>query len=197
MPAARVIYILRQVCASLEEAHVRGLVHRDIKPANIQVGCLVLRSDFVKVLDFGLAKSVASPVPGSRSPPPRGVTPGTPAYMAPEMALGDASMPAPTSTRSAVSPTSCSPVPSSSRRTPVLQIIAKHLRAEPVPRRSAPTLADPGGARADRAGLSREEARRAAAQRRGLSRALAGVEGEPWNEDRARAWWTANRPGLV
>ena len=73
MPAARVIYILRQVCESLEEAHMRGLVHRDIKPANIHVGRLGLRHDFVKVLDFGLVKSVAEPGgPSSRSRPQRG-----------------------------------------------------------------------------------------------------------------------------
>src|SRR3954447_1305673 len=59
LPANRTIFILRQVCASLEEAHERGLVHRDIKPANIHAGRLGLQHDFVKVLDFGLVKSVA------------------------------------------------------------------------------------------------------------------------------------------
>ena len=54
----RAVYILEQVCASLAEAHARGLVHRDIKPANIHVGRMGLEHDFVKVLDFGLVKSM-------------------------------------------------------------------------------------------------------------------------------------------
>ena len=50
LPAGRVVYIVRQACASLEEAHARGLVHRDIKPANIHVG-RVARPATVKVTD--------------------------------------------------------------------------------------------------------------------------------------------------
>jgi eukaryotic-like serine/threonine-protein kinase len=82
LPAGRVIHILRQVCDSLEEAHASGLVRRDIKPANIHVGRLGLRHDFVKVLDFGLVKSVVERGPGLATE--IGLTPGTPAYTAPE-----------------------------------------------------------------------------------------------------------------
>ena len=82
---ARVIHILRQVCESLEEAHSLGLVHRDIKPANIHVGRVGLREDFVKVLDFGLVRSFIGPADESLTGA-AGMTPGTPAYMAPEMA---------------------------------------------------------------------------------------------------------------
>ncbi len=58
LPAERVVYILKQVCLSLEEAHRRGLVHRDIKPTNIFVCKIGMQRDYVKVLDFGLVKHI-------------------------------------------------------------------------------------------------------------------------------------------
>jgi serine/threonine-protein kinase len=85
LPPARVVNILRQVCDSLEEAHTYGLIHRDITPANIHIGQLGLQDDFVKVLDFGLVRSVAGPSEESLTGA-TGMAPGTPAYMAPEMA---------------------------------------------------------------------------------------------------------------
>jgi len=90
-PWQRVVSIMRQACDSLAEAHARGLVHRDIKPANLHIGRLGLQDDFVKVLDFGLVKSI-----GTREQPAaqtlatrEGQTPGTPEFMPPEMALGE------------------------------------------------------------------------------------------------------------
>ncbi|MGE5833957.1 MAG: serine/threonine-protein kinase [Acidobacteriota bacterium] len=88
VPAPRVVAILRQTCESLEEAHQQGLVHRDLKPSNIMVCKLALQHDFVKVLDFGLAKFVG-PV-NTTQLTMEGVTTGTPAYMAPEIAMGQA-----------------------------------------------------------------------------------------------------------
>ena len=94
VPANRAIYLLRQACHSLADAHTRGLVHRDIKPANIYVCRMGLDYDFVKVLDFGLVKFKERSV-RERSKAPdtlatlEHTTTGTPAYMAPETILGD------------------------------------------------------------------------------------------------------------
>ncbi len=87
----RVLYLLRQVCHSLADAHARGLVHRDVKPANIYVCRMGLEYDFVKVLDFGLVKMQAGSRPGREQTLATGEnsTPGTPAYMAPEVILGE------------------------------------------------------------------------------------------------------------
>jgi serine/threonine protein kinase len=80
-PEGRVIAILRQVCGSLAEAHTIGLVHRDIKPANIFLTQRGGMPDFVKVLDFGLVKSLAAEgVEMTMSE----ATLGTPLYMSPE-----------------------------------------------------------------------------------------------------------------
>jgi hypothetical protein len=88
-PPSRVIHLLRQACESLAEAHARGLVHRDIKPANIELCHLGLEYDFVKILDFGLAKRDSSSAKAQSLLSAPGMAPGTPAYLPPEVATGD------------------------------------------------------------------------------------------------------------
>jgi serine/threonine-protein kinase len=91
VPPDRAMYLLRQVCHSLADAHARGLVHRDIKPANIYVCRMGLEYDFIKVLDFGLVKlSERGAVHAQTLLTVDHRTTGTPAYMAPEIILGDA-----------------------------------------------------------------------------------------------------------
>jgi hypothetical protein len=82
LPEARVVQILRQVCGSLTEAHAVGLIHRDIKPANIILTCRAGVPDFVKVLDFGLAKAVNAGQAAKLTE--ANVTVGTPEYLSPE-----------------------------------------------------------------------------------------------------------------
>ena len=92
IPLGRALRILRGIASGVSAAHLKGIVHRDIKPENVM---LVERDgdpDFVKVLDFGIAKvdpSVAA-APGAGKVLTRvGTVFGTPEYMAPEQAVGD------------------------------------------------------------------------------------------------------------
>jgi eukaryotic-like serine/threonine-protein kinase len=88
VPVERAVHILVQACHSLAEAHQGGLIHRDVKPANIYVCRYGLDWDFVKLLDFGLVKSVQTFEEG-RPLTVAGVVAGTPGYMSPEMGLGN------------------------------------------------------------------------------------------------------------
>lgn len=86
-PAGRVIHVLAQACESLEEAHAKGMVHRDIKPTNLFLCRLGTTCDFVKLLDFGLVKRFLA---GQKTLLTlEGAAVGTPAFMAPEVALGE------------------------------------------------------------------------------------------------------------
>lgn len=87
LPPARVVHILQQVCGSLSEAHARRIVHRDIKPSNVFITRRGGLYDFVKVLDFGLAKDIAADAPSGLTK--TGVIYGTPRYMAPETVNGN------------------------------------------------------------------------------------------------------------
>jgi eukaryotic-like serine/threonine-protein kinase len=85
-PAGRVVSILRQACDSLGEAHMHGLIHRDVKPTNLFICRMGLSVDVVKLLDFGLVKSTLASAETRMTMD--GMTTGTPAYMAPEIAMG-------------------------------------------------------------------------------------------------------------
>src|SRR5579871_2751039 len=87
LPVRRVVDVLRQTLAALAEAHSENIIHRDLKPENIILEPVRSGGDFVKVVDFGLAKIRADHTqPGITSP---GIVCGTPEYMSPEQARGD------------------------------------------------------------------------------------------------------------
>jgi tRNA A-37 threonylcarbamoyl transferase component Bud32 len=90
LPEQRVLRIAQQAASALAAAHAQGIVHRDIKPENL----FLLRrkeQDFVKVVDFGISKSLRAS--SEEEEPPRltqtGMVLGTPLYMSPEQARGD------------------------------------------------------------------------------------------------------------
>lgn len=89
IPPERAVFLLRQACHSLHEAHSRGLIHRDIKPANIFVCRYGSDLDFVKVLDFGLVKEWEQPDEADAQLTAAGNVVGTPHFMPPEMVLSD------------------------------------------------------------------------------------------------------------
>ncbi len=87
LPPERVAFILAQVLSALAAAHAEGMVHRDVKPDNVFLVSGAPVPDFVKVLDFGIAKLGAQSAAGARLTS-TGAMLGTPAYMAPEQARG-------------------------------------------------------------------------------------------------------------
>jgi serine/threonine protein kinase len=192
IPAGRVIYILRQVCESLDEAHSFGLVHRDIKPANIHLGRVGLRHDFVKVLDFGLVKEVTSPSTGqSLATIPGQMALGTPAYMAPEMALGE-----PVDGRADIYAVGCVAYYLLTGQLvfeaeKAFQMIAKHLQSAPIPpsqRTDRPV--PPELERLVLKCLAKDAAQRPQSAAL-LAEALSWIPAGPWTEADAKKWWDA------
>jgi len=85
IPAARAVDIVRQIADALGAAHDRSIVHRDLKPDNIHISPSALGRDRVTIVDFGLAKVI-----GASRLTRAGMVFGTPHYMSPEQAMGEA-----------------------------------------------------------------------------------------------------------
>jgi eukaryotic-like serine/threonine-protein kinase len=189
LPPARVIYLLQQACESLAEAHQRGLVHRDIKPGNIQVCRMGEYSDWVKVLDFGLVKSQVSEVHEPGLTAPHTVT-GTPAYLSPESALGEA-----VDHRTDIYALGCVAYWMLTGRyvftgESSMQIVARHVSSEPTPpsRHSAFDVS-PALDRLVLACLKKKPSERPATARELCDR-LGECEVETaWTREDARMWW--------
>jgi hypothetical protein len=190
LPPERVIHVLRQMCHSLAEAHDRGMIHRDVKPANIFLCRLGREYDFVKVLDFGLVKfdqdeSIMDTIKAAAE-----VTTGTPAYMAPEMANGEA-----VDRRADLYALGCVAYWLLTghlvfEAESALRMLIQHIQAQPVPpSQRSDQVVPPTLERLIMRCLEKDPARRPSSADEIVAE-LDGAEVESaWDQQRAREWW--------
>lgn len=198
LPPARAVHFLRQACLSLGEAHDRGLVHRDIKPANLVAARLGLGVDHLKILDFGLVKADPAHASETSLLTSPDVTTGTPAFMSPEMALGDR----PVDRRADIYALGCVGYWLLTGRnvfegeTPVAILMA-HVRDEPVPPSEfsefdiPPELDD-----VILSCLAKDPDDRPSTAME-IYEALCCLPVAPWNSTTALEWWSLHLPDLV
>ena len=195
MPPARVVFLLRQVCDSLEEAHAAGLIHRDIKPANIFLCRHGLQHDFVKVLDFGLVTLGPELEQVDQKLTAEGVAGGTPTYMAPEMATGADTVDG----RADVYAMGCVAYWLLSGHAPferdtAMATILAHVRDTPVPPSQVSEIAIPEQLDAlVLECLEKKPADRPASAAE-LSHRLAEAVADSWDEEAAARWWEIHKP---
>lgn len=186
MPPERVVSILGGACRSLAEAHEKGVLHRDVKPQNLFLCRLGIDCDVVKLLDFGLAKSLKQ---DESELTHAGVLTGTPAYMPPERALNG-----PVSARSDLYSLGCVAYFMLTGR-PIfegepLSVMIQHVRSEPDP---------PSKYAAGRIPVELEQLillclekdpHRRPASARELLRLLSQIPlSAVWDAERAERWW--------
>jgi serine/threonine-protein kinase len=193
VPPERVVHLLVQVCRSLGEAHARGLVHRDIKPANIFVCRYGLEYDFVKVLDFGLVKSLGPAEDPALTA--TGIISGTPDYMPPEIARGESRI----DHRADLYSLGCVAYRLLSGR-PVfeasgpLEVMIEHVRTPPRRPSSASGLPIPPALEDIVMDCLRKEPADRLQSAAELARRLEALALERWTQERAQEWWRAVAP---
>lgn len=89
LAAPRAVKIARQIALALGEAHALGLVHRDLKPDNVMLTAVYGDPEFVRVLDFGIARAVGGDGGANETLTKTGAFIGTPLYASPEQARGE------------------------------------------------------------------------------------------------------------
>ncbi len=196
LPPERAVYLLRQVCESLEEAHTRGLIHRDIKPSNIFTCRMGLAVDFVKVLDFGLVKAMGEQGREATLLTAPDSTTGTPAYIAPEMVRGDGAV----DHRVDIYTLGCVGYWLLTGRLVfeapnAIQLMYQHANAAPIPPSQRSELEIP--AELDSvilASLAKLPADRPQTAGEFSRRLAAALNGDGWTEEQAHRWWDRHHP---
>jgi len=194
LPAERVVYLLKQICHSLGEAHERGLVHRDIKPANIFVCRYGREVDFAKVLDFGLVKGEQGDADVALTA--ENVVDGTPAFIAPEQATGDQ----PVDGRSDLYALGCVAYWLLTgelvfRADTAVQTLVMHVKEAPVPPSARTELEIPAGLEEIVLRCLEKDSDRRPQTAEDLLRVLEALESGPaWTRERALHWWERSLP---
>jgi len=197
VPAERAVYLLRQACHSLAEAESYGLVHRDIKPSNLFVCRYGGEYDFVKVLDFGIAKAATDMMQtGAMGITQDNILQGTPAYIAPEQVMNGSNVDG----RADIYSTGCVAYFLLTGKTVFtgdtpMAVVVQHAHSQPTaPSESSELPIPPALDRLILDCLAKSPADRPQSARE-LSHRLAEVAiVTAWNEERARAWWETHQP---
>jgi eukaryotic-like serine/threonine-protein kinase len=196
-PAERVVWLLRQACRSLAEAHGHGLVHRDIKPGNLFVTRLGTEIDYLKVLDFGIVRD--QPDGDATQVTGEGVFRGTPAFVAPELVFGDGAFDG----RADLYALACSAYWAVTgqlvfRGNTPAQMLLHHAQTRPEPPSAVTELPIPRTL--DdllMACLEKDPGQRPASAIE-LESHLARIQFDAeWTEQRAREWWSAHAPDAI
>jgi serine/threonine-protein kinase len=194
VPAERAVHLMIQTCDSLAEAHAIGLIHRDIKPSNLFASRVGLTVDFVKVLDFGLVKQNTDATITDLTAD--GVTAGTPAFMAPEIALGGPDIDG----RADLYALGCVAYWLLTGRQvfdgdTLVATVLKHVRDEPVPPSQRTELPIPPKLEAViMQCLAKEPGDRPRTAEELSLRLQASLGGDPWTSYDAKEWWELHRP---
>jgi tRNA A-37 threonylcarbamoyl transferase component Bud32 len=198
VPPERAVHFLRQICASLAEAHEAGLIHRDVKPANLYVCRYGREVDFIKVLDFGLVKQERAPEEGGDKLTVGDMSPGgTPSFMSPEQALGDGEVDG----RSDIYAVGCVAywLLTGSlvfKGTTPIETIVLHVNREPEPPSRRTGRPIPSDLEAIvLACLAKQPADRPQTADELAARLESVRTMDEWTPLRARDWWDVNRPG--
>jgi len=193
---SRAVDFLTQACNSLADAHHNGLIHRDIKPSNIYVCRLGIQYDFIKVLDFGLVKLDHGTSGQETQLTREGLTTGTPAYLSPEVALGQGEVDARTDIYSlgCVAYWLVTGQLVFEGGTP-MQVVLDHIQTTPIPPSQRTELEIPAALEQVILSCLEKKAEQRPQTALELAERLAACElRESWTPEDAERWWALNKP---